>query len=115
MTSFSDPNLFPFGLFFKLNQQLEDFGITKFVEQKKHSASETSQLFAPGVTCGSTSFWLLTWATLPWVLGFGLGAPEVEVSSCVTVDILDTFFLKNPSWRMLDVFFFFVLNKDKLI
>eukprot|EP00435_Cladocopium_sp_Y103_P075187 s6_g54.t2 len=25
-----------------------------------------------GVTCGSLSFWLLTWATLPWVLGFGM-------------------------------------------
>lgn len=25
-----------------------------------------------GVSCGSTSFWLLTWATLPWVLGFGV-------------------------------------------
>ena len=24
-------------------------------------------------TCGSLSFWLLTWATLPWVLGFGAG------------------------------------------
>lgn len=28
----------------------------------------------PGVSCGSTSFWLLTWATLPWVLGFGAWA-----------------------------------------
>ncbi|CAJ1367697.1 unnamed protein product [Effrenium voratum] len=25
-----------------------------------------------GVECGSVSFWLLSWATLPWVLGFGL-------------------------------------------
>ncbi|CAE7555265.1 unnamed protein product [Symbiodinium pilosum] len=25
-----------------------------------------------GVTCGSSSFWLLSWAQLPWVLGFGL-------------------------------------------
>ncbi len=35
----------------------------------------------PGVSCGSTSFWLLTWATLPWVLGFGAWA--WNISQCV--------------------------------